>query len=248
MINSITKKGVVFVSNPKDYTLNESSYMQVRVKEGRILTDDDVANLPSTAINSQHHKEWKLRSKSYKRLLNIIQKENPVNLLDVGCGNGWLIGNLSTELPFCKFSGIDLNEKELIQASRLFGKPTTCFYYLDLLKRPFFEKERFNIIIFNASIQYFNNLPAIINKAKLLLKPKGIIIINDSPFYKNKIEAAEAAKRSKAYYKTLGATKIAHNYFHHIKPQLAALGFNTYKNWATMISSYPFSLFIYNKA
>lgn len=242
------RNGVVLASEPNDNNLSESNYIQVRSLEGRILSNDQVLKLPFTTTDNVHHHEWNLRRNSYKRLLSVLKKKKPTTLLDIGCGNGWLVGNLAKEFTNCQLSGIDVNLVELEQASQLFGSARSCFYYLDLLNSSFFEKASFEVIIFNASIQYFKDLSTIINIAKSLLKSGGILLINDSPIYNGIKDSAAAKHRSKAYYKQLGVPEMAKNYFHHSTPELNELGFSKYHSWTTMLTKYPFPLFIYSKS
>ncbi len=241
------RNGVVLVSEPDANDLSKSKYIQVRSLEGRILSDNQVLKLPFTTADNVHHHEWNLRSNSYKRLLSVLKKKKPTTLLDIGCGNGWLVGNLANELTNCQLSGIDVNQVELEQASQLFGSKRSRFYYLDLTNNSFFDTAAFEAIIFNASIQYFNDLSTIINIAKSLLKSGGILVINDSSFYNNDKDSAAAKHRSEVYYGRLGVPEMAKNYFHYSTPELIELGFSKYHSWTSMITKYPFPLFIYSK-
>jgi len=245
-MEAFIEDGIVMISQPHD-DFNEERYLKARSLEGRVLTNNQVSKLPFTTTVHSHHNEWKLRAKSYKRLLSVIKKRKPVTLLDIGCGNGWLIGNLGKEFSNCEFTGVDLNRIELKQASQLFGNDNTRFCYFDLINNTFFDNESFEVIIFNASIQYFDDLSTIIKIAKSLLKPNGLLLINDSPLYNNSNESKEAKQRSKAYYKQLGVPEMANNYFHHTVDELTELGFAKYQNWTALVPKYPFPLYIYSK-
>lgn len=247
-MDSIIRNGVILASVPDANDLSASKYIQVRTLEGRMLNDDQVVKLPFTTTDNLHQHEWNLRSNSYKRLLSVLKKIKPTTLLDIGCGNGWLIGRLANEFSYCQLSGVDVNLVELEQASQLFGSQRSRFYYLDLINNSFFNTASFEIIIFNASIQYFDNLSTIINIAKSLLKPGGMVLVNDSSFYKNDKESAEAKQRSEVYYERLGVPEMAKNYFHYSTPELIGLGFSNYHSWTSMIIKYPFPLFIYSKS
>ena len=246
-MDPLISNGVVLVSEPDDYKSSETKYIQARSLEGRILGDEQVSALPFTSTDYLHHEEWNLRRNSYKRLLSVLKRKKPTTLLDIGCGNGWLVGNLANELNYCQLSGIDVNQVELEQASKLFAGERSRFYFLDLIDNSFFDPESFDAIIFNASIQYFDNLSAIIAIAKILLKSKGILLINDSPVYTNDTDSEAARLRSEAYYKQLGVPDMAKNYFHHNTPELIKLGFRKYHSWTTIITKCPFPLFIYSK-
>ncbi len=246
-MSSRTNNDVIFVSDPKKYHQSELPYLEVRTKENRVLADEQVIKLPDTPSQYDHHREWNLRKKSLRRLKKLIMMVQPKAILDVGCGNGWLIGNLSKQLSGCSFAGIDLNREELTQASRLFGSDFVKFYYIDLIADSFFEDEAYDVIIFNASIQYFRDLSSIISTVSQLLKKNGMIIINDSPFYANHAAAEQAAIRSKEYYENLNVPAMSSNYFHHTVGQLAELGFTRQNSWISRLMRYPFQLYTYSK-
>ncbi|MCK7529492.1 MAG: hypothetical protein MZV64_74030 [Ignavibacteriales bacterium] len=74
----------------------EKIYLQVRDKENRIFSDDEVKNLPFASDSNPHKKEWDLRAKSFQRFKEYLKsKKQNLNILDLGCGNGWFSGQLS---------------------------------------------------------------------------------------------------------------------------------------------------------
>ncbi|MEO9965942.1 MAG: class I SAM-dependent methyltransferase [Reichenbachiella sp.] len=248
IIDPSNVKGVKMISDPADNRSSESLYIEARSLEGRVLTDDQVSRLPNTSAEQSHHQEWQLRSKSYRRLLSVLKRLKPTSLLDIGCGNGWMMANLSTEFPRCRMTGVDLNLTELDQASRLLTQKNVELYYLNLMEEPFFENGTLDVIVFNASIQYFSDLTGIIERAKTLLKPKGSILINDSPFYDSTALALAAAKRSKEYYSKLGVPDMSKRYYHHTSHELLHLGLKQYFGWRYLITRLPFPLYLYTKS
>ena len=190
----------------------EEHYLKVRQLEGRVYSDEKVAQLPELEKNDPHHSEWKLRAKSAKRFLNYL-KENPQKskLLEIGCGNGWFTHHCSEYVA--NAVGIDVNHTELEQAKRVFKKENLTFKYWDIFTpSPF--KFKFDYIVLNAVVQYFPNSDLLITRLKELLADKGEIHIIDSPFYKpNEIDAAK--KRTERYYKKMGVPEMAELYYHH---------------------------------
>src|SRR5215203_4755336 len=74
----------------------EKLYMQLRKKEQRLYTDEEVRNLPQVIAAHPHFKEWQLRKKSCGRLIEYLdQKNKPLHILEIGCGNGWLSAQLA---------------------------------------------------------------------------------------------------------------------------------------------------------
>src|SRR5574338_1504946 len=76
----------------------EQLNLEVQKKEKRIYSDDELKLLPYASRINPHKSEWDLRAKSFLRFKNYLsQKKSKLNILDIGCGNGWFVGQLSKE-------------------------------------------------------------------------------------------------------------------------------------------------------
>lgn len=189
-------------------------YFNLRQKEGRIYSDEEVAALPAIAITHPHFKEWKIRERSaYKLVHYLAGKRSPLKILEVGCGNGWLSYRLSF-IPGSKVTGLDINAAELRQAQRVFNTvPGLQFLYAGI-DAGILKEVRFDTIILAACIQYFPFLPLLLGDLFRLLNPGGEIHLLDSPFYKA-TEVMAARERSANYYRDMGFPGMASHYFHH---------------------------------
>ncbi len=205
-----TKNNVTYLT--KEENGFSSQYLDVRHKEGRVLSDEEVFILPEVLKNNINGREWLLRKKASKRFVDYLNTRPNNSILDVGCGNGWF-SNLIT-INNNSVVGIDINVTELEQAARVFKKENLQFVYGDIFKIDEVFKNKFDIIVLNASIQYFENFNALITKLKTFLNPKGEIHIIDSPFYNDR-ELSNAKKRTEDYYGQLGFPEMAKYYFHH---------------------------------
>lgn len=192
-----------------------SLYTEIREKEGRMLQDHEVKDLPFTSQENLNKKEWSLRKRSTKRFLTYLKgKKESISILDVGCGNGWFSNKMASLNKGVSVVGLDINELELEQAVRVFNSTNIEFVYGDLFELDQFFKNRFEIITLNASIQYFEDIKALLSKLKSYLKPNGEIHIIDSPFYQSS-ELDEAKRRTQTYYKNMGAPEMSDHYYHH---------------------------------
>lgn len=192
----------------------EKVYVATRDKENRLYTDEQVARLPHVNEDHIHYKEWKIRRRSAERLKKYLQQKNkPLSILEVGCGNGWLTSNLSS-IKNVYATGTDINNTELDQAIRIFGTYSNCNFIYGDIRELNFHNKIFDVIVFAASVQYFKSFQEIITKAISLLGQNGEIHILDSRFY-NEIEIEDARKRSLNYYNTLGVQHMSEFYFHH---------------------------------
>ena len=216
--------GVYYLSENNTDIFDEDIYLQVRKQEGRLYTDSILKRLP--LINKDHplFEEWCVRKRSANKIAKYISNKKYNNLLEIGCGNGWLCNYIS-ERCGCFAIGIDLNKFELEQAARVFGKSEKVKFIYGNIYENIFPPALFEIIIFAASIQYFKNLNLIITSVLPLLKPKGEIHIIDTYFY-DKAEIENAKNRSDNYYKNLGFPLMSKNYYHHSWDELSYLEYD----------------------
>jgi ubiquinone/menaquinone biosynthesis C-methylase UbiE len=204
-------------SNQSALTFSEKAfekiYLNTRQKESRLYSDAQVADLPFINSAHLHSKEWAVRKRSALRLVKYLdKKKKPLIILEVGCGNGWLCGMMSS-LQNTRVTGSDINNSELNQAKRVFfNRPNLKFESGDF--RNMDLNRKFDVIIFAASIQYFPIFDGTITKALTFLNPEGEIHILDSQFY-NPDELEQAKQRSYKYYDSLGNSEMAKHYFHH---------------------------------
>lgn len=217
----VIKKSVFYDDGNRTPGAMEKLYNQVRTKEQRMYMDQDVLKLPLLKNHPQTD-EWAKRWKSSRRILRYFEKIPAGKVLDLGCGNGWFTHRLSLEGKHSVL-GLDLNIAELEQAARLFATKNIQFLYGDLFSKVFPPKS-FNYITVGATIQYFKDLPGLLNRLIQLVQPDGEIHLFDSPFYlKSNVEGAR--KRSAHYYNTLGFPEMANHYFHHVVEDLQAYNF-----------------------
>jgi release factor glutamine methyltransferase len=189
-------------------------YIGLRSKEGRMYTDEELNRLPDIRPDHPLAGEWALRKNSAAEIYvyHFLQRK-PFDILEIGCGNGWLTHKLST-IKRCRASGIDINEPELEQAKRVFGESDHLRFINGDIRDGVLKNRHFDVIIFAASIQYFDNLEEILDCALRHLAPGGKIHIMDSFFYKQSQQQA-ARMRSRKYFEMLGFPAMFGYYFHH---------------------------------
>lgn len=191
------------------------TYLLVREKENRILEDSEIIKLPNVNFN-----EWPIRKKSAHRFLKYLKtKGNSLNILDLGCGNGWFSNQIASVSENNSVIGLDINSHELEQAARVFKRENLKFVYADIFQLQNEFKSTFDIITLNGVIQYFPDFNLLIKTLDTFLKSEGEIHIIDSPFYaENEIENAQ--KRTEVYYNNLGFPEMANSYYHHSKKHI----------------------------
>lgn len=212
-------KGLIFLTEPKTDFVDQ--YLALRAKESRVLSDAMVKQLPYIEPKEKHHSEWLLRQKSTERFVNYLNRnfKKKVHILDIGCGNGWFSNILAAGNTHYHVLALDVNQVELEQAARIFKKPNLQFACADIFEAQKEFVNRFDIIVLNASAQYFPNFSTLVSVLKTLLREKGEIHIIDSPFYAEK-EIRNAQKRSEDYYTKMGFPAMAKSYHHHALHEL----------------------------
>ncbi len=240
-----------FLSAPAPLREKERLYLEVRRREGRVFPDEVVRALPYVSKSNAYAGEWRWRKRSFRRFLSSckelstlsaprVERTDPyrmtkkINILDLGCGNGWLANRLA-ENPDWDVWAVDVNEEELAQGARLFGRENLRFVYADLLalisrndipgSSPGISfRGTFDLVVLAASVQYFPDLEQLIFFLKKCLKPGGEIHILDSPFYKDEKEKEVARRRTLEYYSKIGVPEMAAFYHHHLWADVEKLG------------------------
>jgi 2-polyprenyl-3-methyl-5-hydroxy-6-metoxy-1,4-benzoquinol methylase len=105
----------------------EQLYITLRNKEQRLYTDAQLLQLPNIAATHVHYQEWQVRKHSAVRLTGYLAKKGKtLNILEIGCGNGWLANKLA-QINNATVTGIDINEVEIEQAKRVLGNDNLLF-------------------------------------------------------------------------------------------------------------------------
>ena len=234
-IAGILSTSNMFINN-LSISISESNFEEIyiasRQSENRVYTDEEVVQLPFIDPNHIHHDEWQARKRSSERLKNYLGNKNkPLSILEIGCGNGWLSAKLAA-LKKSTVMGVDINQTELSQAQRVFSGMSNISFNPGGLKN-IHPAKKFDVIIFAASIQYFPSIERIVRDAFSFLSEAGEIHILDSHFYyPNELESAK--QRSLEYYHSTGFDEMADFYFHH--------SYNTLLNFKHKIIFNPYSL------
>jgi len=207
----------------------EELYVALRLREGRIYSEKEIAELPVIAASHPHYNEWLIRKRSCNKLLRYIKRHGHLcNILEVGCGNGWLAAQLSS-VTKGRVTGLDINTVELEQARSIFGGIPNLKFEEGDIRTEILADEKFDLIVFAASVQYFESLEAILNVAFRYLTLQGEIHIIDSHLYQH-YEVALARQRSIKYFTDIGFPEMSYLYFHHCIHEIDSLRFSILYN------------------
>lgn len=185
-------------------------YIASRKLERRWYTDEEAVHLPY--FNIRHKDEWSIRQKSFSRLLKYLARKRPRTILEIGCGNGWLLRRLSEQVgSIC--CGMDVNKDELLQAARLYSSPQLAFVWGNIMD-DLFNDLKVDVLILASSLQYFKEISLAISRFKTLLSHGGEIHVIDTPFH-TEDEIAGARIRSSRYFDKQGNPSMKNHYYHH---------------------------------
>ncbi len=220
--NLILLDGVWQTSSQKNSSFVDE-YLEVRKKENRIYTDQELKILPKIKSSHLLMKEWSFRERNLKKLIEWLPANNKQTILEIGCGNGWFSANISKN-SLNDIVSQDINLPELTQAARVFGYQNPKWICYDI-ENCNFPANSFDQLIFASSLQYFENPKIIFDLLIPTLKENGCIHIIDSPLYNNLNESQEAHSRTTSYYESFGHPSLAKKYHHHLLKDFIDMGF-----------------------
>jgi SAM-dependent methyltransferase len=180
-------------------------YAIQRASEGRGYSGAELRALPYLG-SGPLARQWAVRARTFEtfltRALRPLTKERgrPLDILDLGAGNGWLSSRLAWEGHAC--TAIDIREDSVdglgkaaeLARQRFFLRLVASFEALPL------PDACADVAVFNAALHYSSDLRQALVEAVRCVRPGGLIAILDSPFYRRAAdgEAMVAEKRLSA--------------------------------------------------
>ena len=192
----------------------EKNFEKFQKAEKKQYTDYELSILPNIDEYMLHQKEWKIVHETSNRFLDYLDsKKTNLQILHVGCGNGWFTNQLGTNSNY-RVTAINAVSFPLNQAARVFPKNNICFVLADIFEIDFQFQFQFDIIVLQNSVQYYPKINILLDKLKSFLKPAGEIHIFDCPIY-NKFDLNKEEKKYVAYLKKISCLEMARYTFFH---------------------------------
>ena len=207
-------------------------YGRLRAQEGFASADPAFARaLPFRDITGRNVAAWRLRALHYliaRVALRCVP--NVHRVLDVGAGNGWLARRLASRYRVTALD-VDAGEAGLgclrdTRVLRVRG---------DLEALPLGD-ETFDAVIAAAALHYSINFPRALQEISRVLRPAGVLIIADSPFYSDALARHGAWQRTLEYFTAAGAPHLANRYQGLTRAELDGPGLFRF---VTLSSGYP---------
>lgn len=169
-----------------------ADYERIRAAEGRGSESAQYyLSLPYVDTSGRNQTQWTIRARTFSYLVKRIFPQLAAaagigaRVLDVGAGNGWMSYRLA-QMGFRPVA-VDLliNDQDGLGAAEHFRNHLPEMFVrvqAESTRLPF-ASGQFDAVIFNASFHYAENFEASLLEALRCLRPGGVIIIADSPWY-----------------------------------------------------------------
>jgi SAM-dependent methyltransferase len=163
-------------------------YSRIRQAEGRGSDDPEYFRaLPYRDLTGKNSEQWAIRARTWKHFERLIlaeierQTARPLDVLDVGAGNGWMSHRLS--LRDHKPVALDIFSEygDGLRSARHYPRWFPCIEgEFDELP---FRDGAFDLAIYNSSIHYSTDYRRTLREARRCLRGSGRVVIMDSPVY-----------------------------------------------------------------
>ena len=188
-------------------------YADHRQAEGRGYAGDDLLALPYVR-SGPLARQWGVRARSFEVFLGRLIRPmaaaavRPLDVLDLGAGNGWLSYRMALEGHNATALDIRDDGVDGLGASQPFLQRTDG--RMRIAVAPFEDipapDASFDIVVFNASLHYATDLAVVLAEAARVARPGGRLAILDSPFYRREADgAAMVAEKSVDAARRFGA-------------------------------------------
>jgi SAM-dependent methyltransferase len=183
-----------------------ADYEHIRAVEGRgSRSKDYYLNLPYRDTTGSNHAQWTIRARSFDYLLKQVLQTEPEcsSVLDLGAGNCWMSYRMA--MAGYRPTAVDLlvNDQDGLGAAthyeRELMQPLPRFQ-AELTHLPFHDGQ-FDAVVFNASFHYAEDYTATLYEALRCLKPTGIVIICDTPWYSRDKSGQTMVEERQAFFR-----------------------------------------------
>jgi len=175
------------------------AYRLVRRSEGWGGDAEYYRGLPFTS-GGRHRAVWRLRARSYRAALRVIEKRFPetkradeqdkiaLRMLEVGAGNAWFSWRMAERGHYVLATDISLDEEDGLGALARYAWPKTALHSrltrarAEMEELPL-EDSQFDVVIANGALHYARSVPRAIAEARRVLRTGGFFLVLDSPVY-----------------------------------------------------------------
>ena len=161
-------------------------YVRIRTAEGQGSSDPDyLGKLPAVSRDDPHAGIWRIRRQSYDSLIRRILPGfgNPLRILDLGAGVGWLSHRLAKLGHQPCAIDINLHGEDGLAATRHYD-PDWPRLQAEFDRIPIASGSA-DLAIFNGSVHYSTDYRLTLREALRVIRPTGAVVIIDTPIYRD---------------------------------------------------------------
>jgi len=181
-------------------------YETVRKAEGRGSTDLAYYRaLPFTDLNGKSSGAWRIRARSYRALMAHVLpslediNRHPLQILDLGAGNGWLSNRLS-QSGHC-LAAVDLTTNNFDGlGAHIHYETSFTPLQADFAQLPFVSDQA-DLAIFNASFHYAIRYEQALQEALRVLADHGLVVIMDTPVYHSEASGNQMVRERETFFR-----------------------------------------------
>jgi SAM-dependent methyltransferase len=179
-------------------------YTAHRASEGRGQSAVDALTLPYVTEGALV-RQWAVRARSFetfqRRVLRPAQRRADVNatgalrVLDLGAGNGWLAHRAT--LAGADALALDVRD-DGVDGLGAAPRASTIARVVASFEAIPLRDASFDVVVFNASLHYAEDLARALAEARRVMRPTGRIVVLDSPFYTSAKHGDEMLRAKRA--------------------------------------------------
>lgn len=183
-------------------------YRRVRLAEGQASTDPSFARrLPFRDTTGRNAAAWRVRALHYLVIrAGLAAMPGIERVLDLGAGNGWLARRLAGSF---RVTAVDVDGSDTGLSAIRDRRVTRVRGDLELLP---LRTATFDAAIVAAALHYAVDPGRALAEAARVLRPRGLLVIADSPLYPTEAAREDAHARTRAHYAAFGAAHLADRY------------------------------------
>ena len=166
-----------------------SEYARHRAEEGRGYDVSALLRLPYIR-RGPHAAQWRVRARTFEAFMERVlspagaRAQRPLQVLDLGAGNGWLSYRVALEGHHAIAVDIRNDSVDGLGAAAPFRARAE---HIECIVAPFdavpLPSASIDVALFNASLHYAIDLSVVLGEAQRVTRTGGCIAILDSPFY-----------------------------------------------------------------
>lgn len=174
-----------------------AAYALHRASEGRACSGDELLDLPYLRTGPIA-RQWAVRACSFDSFMTRLLRPfaarvgRPLDVLDLGAGNGWLSYRVAAEghravaldIRDDRIDGLGAAEPLMARVPGRIETVVASFEAIPL------ERASMDLALFNASLHYALDLAAALGEAARVVRPGGLLVIMDTPFYRSDADGA----------------------------------------------------------